>query len=300
LDRTASHGTAIISAIVWFTVEVTQHPPYSHEFVPVWNGLVRLVFFLMGVGLVRSLKKTETHLLRQIIRRTRTLRAEADRRRQLERELEEVTAREHLRFAQDLHDGLGQYLSALAFHARILSDDLHLQRSPHASQAERIVGIIRTMNHKIRRLDRAMRVPELTEGGLPAAIRSLVEEFEQLTGVPCDVELAESMASIDPYRALMLLRIVQEAMNNAVKHGSPHRIKVSCVVADGMLHTRVANDGAGLPPQAEAEAGSGLRIMKLRAELIGSQLSLRPNGDKGCVVECILPHSVDRTAGSAR
>lgn len=297
INPEAGFMAAIISASVWFTVEVKQHPPFSSEWIPVWNALVRLAFFILGIELVRLIRKTELRLLHEVTRRTRTLRAESDRRRRLERELMEVTAREQLRFAQDLHDGLGQYLSALAFHARMLSDDLRQHGAPQLAQAERIVGIIRTTNQTIRRLDRAMRLPVPTGGGFAAAIRALAEEFQQLTGVPCDLELTDATDGLDPFRVQMLLRIVQEAMNNAVKHGTPKRITVSMVLVNGMLHTCVIDDGVGLLHKPDVESGTGLQIMKLRAELIGSQLSLRANGDAGCIVECILPLPIHRTAG---
>jgi signal transduction histidine kinase len=176
----------------------------------------------------------------------------------------------------------------------MLSDDLREQKSPQAAQADRMVEIIRTTNQTIRMLDRAMRLPEAAEGRLEAALISLVKEFQELTGIPCEVELKGLFSSLDPFRVLMLVRIVQEAMSNAVKHGNPRSIKVSSVIASGMLHTRVVDDGTGLAPQSNADPGSGLRIMKLRAELIGSQLSLRPNGNAGCIVECILPLAVER------
>jgi signal transduction histidine kinase len=196
--------------------------------------------------------------------------------------------------AQDLHDGLGQYLSALAFHARILSDDLREHHSSHAAQAERIVEIIRTTNQTIRRLDRALRVPDTTETGLSDALRALVDEFRKLTGLRCQLELGPIEDVLDPYRVLNLLRIVQEAMSNAVKHGKPQSIEVSTELLNGMLHTRIADDGIGFSGGPETETGSGRRIMKMRAEMIGAQLRFGPNGTSGCLVECILPLSVAR------
>jgi signal transduction histidine kinase len=62
---------------------------------------------------------------------------------------------------------------------------------------------------------------------------------------------------------------------------------------------RIADDGAGLSAKFDPGSGTGLRVMKLRAELIGGHLSLRPNGDAGCVVECIMPVSVERSEARA-
>jgi signal transduction histidine kinase len=288
VGRAGGMTAAVLSAVCWYSVEVAQHAPYSHPVIPVWNAGVRLGFFAVGVALVRSLKQSETRLARDVALRTRRLRAESERRRRLEREMMEVTAREHLRVTQDLHDGLGQYLSALAFHARILADDLREEDSKRVSQAERVVELVRTTNQIVRRLDRAIRVPEASDG-LGAAVRALTSGFEQLTGIRCEVKLEEPMPPLDHFRLIMVYRIVQEALNNAVKHANPRTIEVSAGAADGILWTRVADDGRGLPPVAQGEPGSGLRTMRLRAELLGAELTVEPNPSGGCVVECRMP-----------
>jgi signal transduction histidine kinase len=257
----------------------------------VWNAAVRLVFFLLGVSVAALVKRTEVELLREVSRRTRTLRTEAERRRRLEREMIEVSAREQVRLAQDLHDGLGQYLSAMAFHARMLTDDLRQQRSLHTQQAERIVELIRLTNQVTRRLDRALRVPEAGEGGLFAAIRALAGEFEQLTGVRCELETVESPIVLDEFRTLMVFRIVQEAFNNAVKHSNPRVIRVGFLTGDHTMVVRVVHDGEGIPVKPEREPGTGLRIMKLRAELIGAILDIGPVESGGYQVKCVLPLS---------
>jgi signal transduction histidine kinase len=300
ISARAGIATAFVSALIWYFVEVAQHPPYSREWIPMWNATVRFAFFIGGVGLARMIRNTQRRLYREVARKTRTLRAEADRRRRLERELMEVTAREQFRMAQDLHDGLGQYLSALSFHARMLSDDLRAVHSPQTAQAERMVEIIRATNQTIRRLDRALRMPDVIDDGLSAALLSLAEEFQRLTGIQCEADVAQVPRVLDPFCVGMLFRIVQEALNNAVKHGSPRRIRVSAVVDNGVLHTQVVDDGAGLSVQRDSAGGSGLRTMKLRAELIGAQLSLRSNVDAGCTVECLLPLPIERTPLRAR
>lgn len=279
---------AVVSAICWYLVEVAQHGPYSYPLIPLWNAAVRLVFFAMGVALVRSIKRTESRLLREVSRRTRTLRAESERRRRLERELLEVSAKEQMRMTQDLHDGLGQYLSALAFHARVLADDLQEEKSPRVAQAERFVELVRTMNQTLRRIDRAIRVPQPEDGGLPEAIRSLTSGFEHLTGVRCVVDIVEPLPAMDHFRVIMLFRIVQEALNNAVKHGKPTTVQITARVDGDLLCLRIIDDGRGMAGSIPLEPGAGMRIMALRAELIGGKLSVLPNPTGGCIAECLV------------
>src|SRR5688500_2279784 len=69
---------AVVSAIIWYFVEVAQHPPYSHDWIPIWNATVRFGFFVGGVGLARLVRGTEARLIREVSRKTRILRAEVD------------------------------------------------------------------------------------------------------------------------------------------------------------------------------------------------------------------------------
>jgi signal transduction histidine kinase len=285
--------TAMTCASIWFTVEVANHGAYSSEFVPIWNAGVRLGFFFLGVTVVAQVKRTEVELIREVARRTRTLRIESERRRWLEREMVEVSAREQVRMAQHLHDGLGQYLSALAFHARMLADDLRAYESRHIRQAERIMELIRTTNQSIRRLDRALRVPESGAGGLVTAVRALAVEFEQLTGVRCQLHSNGAALSLDEFRTMMIFRIVQEAFSNAVKHDNPREIRVCFCVNEEMLRINVDHDGHGEVTPSPDGSGSGLGIMKLRAELIGATLEFGPGETGNYRVRCLLPLSPD-------
>ena len=289
---------AVASAALWYFVEVIQHAPYSHVLIPIWNALVRLAFFLVAVALVRNVRTVERRLLYQVSARTKSLHAEAVRRRRLERELVEVTAREQRRMAEDLHDGLGQYISALSFHVRLLLDDLRRQESPAVPQAERILALVRTTNRTIRQINRAIRVPEDVAGGLATAIRSLASEFQELTGIVCDVHVAALERRLDRVHVLMLYRIVQEALNNAVKHGGPTAASISGAIVDGSLCVLVADNGRGLGHTSQREPGLGLRTMQLRAKLVGGSVLLRPGPTGGCVLECIMPLSTGGLNGA--
>ena len=277
-----------LCAVIWSWLELTVGASVE-PMVLFWNGTVRLVFFVITVFAVTLVKRTESQLLREVLRRTRTLRTEAERRRRLEREMVEVTAREQVRMAQDLHDGLGQYLSALSFHARILADDLQQHGSPHAAQAERIVALIRTTNQITRQLDRAMRVPEAEHGDFCHKIRMLISDLEQLTGVRCELDAPTEQLVLDEFRSVMVFRIVQEALNNAIKHATPRLVRVKISNLDDELTVVVLDDGRGLPDQPEREVGSGIRVMKLRAELLGARLNFSSGASGGCEVRCVLP-----------
>jgi signal transduction histidine kinase len=289
IDRKSGIAAAVASAVVWLTAERTNHVPYSHAIIPFWNATVRLVFFLILVGFIDVLKRTEIRLVREVFRRTRTLRLESENRRRLEREMAEVTAAELARLAEDLHDGLGQYLSALAFHVGMLAEDLRLNNSVHADRAERVVELVRITNQITRRLDRTLRVPAAAEGGIWTALRVLVGEFEKLTGIHCQATLPEAPLALDEFRSMTIYRVVQEALNNAVKHASAQEINVVATIADNTLRVTVSDNGIGFFPGDANSPGTGLRIMKHRAELVGARLDFGAGANGGCRLECAMP-----------
>jgi signal transduction histidine kinase len=279
---------AILGVAVWTAIEL-RHGAITHPLIPYWNGAMRLAFFFIAVAAVAQARRTESNLLREVLRRMRELRIEAERRRKLERQMIEVSAREQVRMAQDLHDGLGQYLSALSFHAGILADDLRQHASPFVAQAERLVAVIRMTNQITRQLDRVMQVPQAGHGDFFGAVRQLLADLEQLTGVRCDLSAPEHTLNLDDFRTVMLFRIVQEALNNAVKHAQPRLIRVSLSTVDDMLNIVVLDDGHGLTATSDREPGSGIRVMKLRAELIGARLEFGTADTGGCRVQCTVP-----------
>ena len=285
---------AALSAAIWYAVETQLTPPVSHPLIPVWNATVRMGFFGLGVTLVSFTKRNQARLQSDILQRTRDLSDEIARRDRLKDELLEISSREQVKLAKELHDGLSQYLSALGFQTRMLVDDLRQNQSAQTAQAEQIVETVRITNQTIRRLDRSMRVPEAGEGGLYQSIRSLAADFQQLTKIDCELELTEGPLSLEHFRALMLYRIVQEALNNTSKHAAAGTVRISVQVEDAVLRARVSDNGKGFKVGTDLRAGSGLRIMQLRAELIGAVLKVGPDVNGGCVVECSLPLPLGR------
>jgi signal transduction histidine kinase len=217
------------------------------------------------------------------------LRVEAERCRRLEQEVVTASAREQLRLAQDLHDGVGQYLSALTFLSKMLADDLHLHDSAQAAQADRIVALVKKTNQVTRQMNRALKIPDTQGGGLPVALRTLATDVEQLTGVHCEISTDQEVPILDEFRTMMLFRIAQEAFNNCVKHARPRSIRVSLTFVREVLFLSVVNDGHNPDSNRNGEPGSGSLVMKLRAELVGAQLEAGPLNAGEYRVQCVLP-----------
>jgi signal transduction histidine kinase len=280
---------AFLSVEVWLLVEYALGSDFSIAPVRLVAEAVRFALILAGIALLAVAKNVSRRQSREVVARSRFLRMEADRCRRLEQEVVHTSAREQLRLAQDLHDGVGQYLSALTFLSKMLADDLHLHDSAQAAQADRIVALVKKTNQVTRQMNRALKVPDTHGGGLPVALRTLATDVEELTGVHCEISTGEEVPVLDEFRTMMLFRIAQEAFNNGVKHARPRSIRVSLTFVKDVLFLSVINDGYNRNSYRTGEAGSGSLLMKLRAELIGAQLEAGPLGADEYKVQCVLP-----------
>jgi signal transduction histidine kinase len=291
LSLRAGFIAALLVTVIAWAVDRAADPSLANSLGPLGHALVRFAFIALGVLVLSRLKNSRRRLVRAVAERGEALRAEASRRGLLEREIVGRTAREQDHLAQQIHDEMGQYLSALSYHAKVLAEDLQQESSPSLPRADRIVDLLRTTNQAIRRLARAIEVPGNGVDSLATALRELAEDFERLTGVTCHFLALGEPVGLERFHSLMIFRIVQEACSNAVKHGNPKNLTICLTTHGPTLHVSIEDDGCGFADR-DALEGLGLEMMRHRAELIGAQLELR-SGAAGCTLECVvsLPES---------
>ena len=165
----------------------------------------------------------------------------------LERQIQEISEQEKRRIGQDLHDGLGQYLTGIAFMSRLLQRKLAEKALPEAAEAEKIATLVNKTVFQARDLARGLCPVELENNGLHAALQDLSCTTEKLFNVSCTVESDADVRIGDNNTALHLYRIAQEAINNAIKHGKSQRIVVALARAANTISLAISDDGMGLP-----------------------------------------------------
>ena len=136
---------------------------------------------------------------------------------------------------------------------------------------------------------------EVDSEGLMIALSELASRTSDLHNVHCSFECDEPVCVLDNQTAMHLYRLSQEAVNNAVKHGRGQNILISLSDDSELLLLTIEDDGRGIQTANESNSGSGLRIMRYRAELIGAKLSVGTAQPHGTIVTCLLPH--DQPAG---
>jgi PAS domain S-box-containing protein len=219
------------------------------------------------------------------------------RRRWLERRMLDVAEREQRRIGQDLHDGLGQLLTGIAFLSKVLVQKLDATGAPELADARKIEALIADAIGQTRKLAKGLQPVALDSAGLAVALEEMCSNVTDVFGVPCTCELCSDIDVHDESVANNVYHIAREAVNNAIKHSKASAVHVG-LCRDGRWTTlTVEDDGVGIPMEQSGE-GLGLQIMRYRTNLIGGLFELRGGAGSGTTVRCTFP--VATTQGEAR
>ena len=210
-------------------------------------------------------------------------------RKRLEQAILEISAREQRRIGQDLHDGLGQHLTGIAFMSKVQEQKLAEKGLPDAVDASKIVKLVNEAINKTRELSRGL-LPVVSESrGLMSALQQWASEVHDLFGISCTFLCIEPVLVHDDAMATHLYHIAQEAVNNAIKHAKAAHIVIALGASSGRAALAISDDGSGIRKTSMGSGGMGLSIMNYRARMIGGTLEVRPGKPRGTVVTCNFP-----------
>lgn len=207
----------------------------------------------------------------------------------LEKEVLDVSERERQRVGRDLHDSLGSKLTGIALISKALARKLAISSHPDAGLADEVVRSINEATAQTRSLARGLCPAEFGSHGLAEALSGLARETQRCAGTICHLRLGSPVPLLDPFVATHLFRIAQEAVGNSVKHAAARNIWIALRRGKHELSLQIRDDGLGLPPDAAARNGLGLRTMKYRAAIMGGELSVTRGPAGGTIVCCRLP-----------
>ena len=207
-------------------------------------------------------------------------------RKQLERQLLEVSSREQRRIGQDLHDVLGQNLTGLAFINRVLEQKLSQKRLAEAEDAARIGNGIRQAIAQARALARGLCPIDQKADGLMMALQALAGNVTEFYGISCLFQSNKPVLLADMAAAMHLYHIAQEAVNNAIKHGKADQIRIGLHDDGDSFHLSIRDNGIGISARSQTTGGLGLNIMRYRAGMIGASLEVKRHPEGGTLVTC--------------
>lgn len=200
----------------------------------------------------------------------------------------QVQEEERRSIALELHDGIGQILTALINHIKHSADDTS-QADNHQS-----VELATTALAEVRRMSRALRPSVLDDLGLEAALRWLIRTTSESSGLDIELVWNESGVALDKQTETLVFRIVQEALTNAVKHADASRARVTVDSEDGLLQVSISDNGVGFDADevlSASDRGFGARGMRDRAELFGGRLHVESEPGAGTTLLLELPEA---------
>lgn len=214
--------------------------------------------------------------------------------RQSRLELSELRERERAAVGQELHDDLGQQLTALSYLAEMVSS--RLQNSSNDStrdMANQIARLARQSIGKTRALARGLYPVVLERRGLAEALVDLATTTEEYFRFPCRVR-ARSL-EVDRRLGLHLFRIAQEAVTNAAKHSRCRSLEISLQADNTRIWMEVRDDGKGLcAKEVAVRSGLGLRSMRQHADLMEGGLEVESWPGEGTSIYCWAPREIPR------
>lgn len=194
---------------------------------------------------------------------------------------------ERLRIAQELHDQVGQELTAVLL---LLSGVESRTPEELRSAVIEAQNSVRTSLEDIRRIAIELRPEALDDLGLESALAVLCERFAERSGLGVSCEIAEQLPAFSPETELVIYRVAQEALTNVARHSGSNRAELSLQRDNSEVFLTVRDHGRGL--ENDQPAGSGIRGMRERASLIGAGVQIRNHPEGGSEVCLRVPVEV--------
>jgi two-component system CheB/CheR fusion protein len=206
----------------------------------------------------------------------------------LERDVIELSTRQQEELGREIHDGLGQELTALLMLAHSIRRQLEAKQTQAAPDAfAQIEEYLRHALETCRTMARGLSA-EVSAPGLENALSELAAGMERASGIDCRFTHTGRPSALGEQQAAHLYRIAQEAISNAMRHAQASRVDIDLEVDERELTLRVRDDGQGIP--SGVKRGLGLRLMAYRAGMLGGTCEIGPAANGGTLVECRVPH----------
>jgi len=251
------------------------------------NGLLSLVHIVLGgqqctLGTYRDVTEAK--------RAEAQLRASRSALRSLATRQQDIREDERTRIAREIHDSLGQALTALKLQLAAAQDAAATEAPALSARLSETALMVDDLVKSVRRIATELRPAILDQLGLPAAVEWLAQDFSRRTGIRCQSTILPINGAISDELATALFRIVQEALTNVSRHAGATRVNIELGVKSDCVTLEVNDDGGGITEAGTTGPRSlGILGMRERAAVLGGVLEVAPRSGGGTRVAAWFP-----------
>jgi len=253
---------------------------------PLYVSLTSALVPLGGETVVISefLDITERRAFEEELRRSR------EELRLLAARLEEAREEERTGIARELHDRLGQALTALKLDLDGVRRASEHHEAVPAANLDRMMKLLDDTTNDVRRISSELRPGILDDVGLVAAVEWELNQFRERTGIACRLVAGQDDAVLDRGRSTAVFRVFQELLTNVARHAKARNVLVELKKTDDRYVLTVADDGVGITPeQASSTKSLGLIGMRERVRPFGGSVEISGARGKGTTARVTLP-----------
>src|ERR1700728_247462 len=256
----------------------------------------------ISVPVIPELLRAKVSVFAELHRKTRQLEILNMELRSLSGRLIAMQDDERRRFARELHDGLGQELTA----AKMAIDSILIQ-GPTESNRQAIVqasSLVDGAIQQVRSVSHLLHPPLLDEIGLDAALSWYSEGLTKRSGIETSIDMDPAdFPRLTPSLETMVFRIVQEALTNVFRHSAAKKCWVSVVKKENQVRVTVRDDGKGITDEIAAfhpeKIGVGIGGIRQRIKEVGGVMTLRNAQPQGAILETVIPMAVGTVLGQS-
>jgi signal transduction histidine kinase len=204
--------------------------------------------------------------------------------------LESAREEERTEVARELHDQLGQALTAIKFDLVWLTNQLEQKDDVLAQKIKDITAQLNTLINNVRRIATELRPGMLEDLGLAASIEWQAHDFEKRSGIKCKLDLPEAEISLTHDQALAIFRILQEALTNVVRYAEAKHVEITLIKSGDLVTLELNDDGRGIKQEEITNFHSlGLLGMHERAKHLGGTFEIHGLPDQGTSLKVTIP-----------
>jgi signal transduction histidine kinase len=252
---------------------------------------------IAAISIIHSLRAFEEENLRRIESLKQVQLNERQRLEQLREELLRQTVRaqelERQRIARELHDEIGQTLTALGLGLRAIANSATSNPERVSTQARELQGGVTTGLFGLQNLITGLHPPQLDDFGLVSALRWYSAQAEERLGLKTSVTSQGEEVALSQEVRTVLYRIVQEALTNVIRHAKADHADVLVTFTDDEVYVRIEDDGLGFDVEAALNRHEypcwGLLGMQERASLVGGRCMISSEPGAGTLIEVVVP-----------